>query len=60
MNRDKYISQIQAIRTEISQLTDLLWKDFENQEVFGSKEILQNQIIHDIIYGYEEEVIEEE
>jgi len=55
VDEDKYINRIQAIRASINSLIDELWEDKENQNVFIRKETLKEQIMDDILFGYENE-----
>lgn len=55
MDEKVYIGKIKKIRNLISELVDDLWKDKENQEVFVTKDKLKEQILDDIVSGYENE-----
>lgn len=53
MTQQEYESKLDLIRLQINALTNELWNISENQKCFSSKNRLQEQIICDILYGYE-------
>lgn len=55
MDTKEYISYLNEIRTKINSLTDNLWNIQENKDFFRTKYKLEEQIIHDILNGYEGE-----
>ena len=55
MNKETYINRIKYIRNLITDLVDELQDDPENKECFEYIGLLRNQVIHDILYGYEYE-----
>lgn len=55
MNKETYINRIKYIRNLITDLVDELLDDPENKEYFEYIGLLRNQVIHDILYGYEDE-----
>lgn len=58
MDVKEYISYLNEIRTKIKSLTDNLWDIQENRDFFRTKHKLEEQIIHDILNGYEGEKYE--
>lgn len=55
MDTKEYISYLNKIRTKINSLTDNLWNIQENKDFFRTKHKLEEQVIHDILNGYEGE-----
>lgn len=55
MNKEMYVNRIKSIRNSITDLVDELWSDPENKEYFINRRKLEQQVVDDICYGYEEE-----
>lgn len=57
MEEKDYINKIVSIREDIDNLVNILWCYEENREAYETRQELKNQVISDILTGYEKELI---
>ena len=58
MDTEEYTFYLNEIRAKIKSLTDNLWNIQVNRDYFKSKHKLKQQVIYDVINGYEGEKYE--
>jgi len=58
MDTEEYTFYLNEIRAKIKSLTDNLWNIQVNRDYFKSKHKLKEQVIYDVINGYEGEKYE--
>lgn len=58
MDTEEYTFYLNEIRAKIKSLTDNLWDIQVNRDYFKSKHKLKEQVIYDVINGYEGEKYE--
>lgn len=58
MDTEKYTFYLNEIRAKIKSLTDNLWDIQVNRDYFKAKHKLEEQIIYDVLNGYEGEKYE--
>lgn len=58
MDTKEYTFYLNEIRAKIKSLTDNLWNIQVNRDYFKSKHKLKEQVIYDVINGYEGEKYE--
>ena len=58
MDTEEYTFYLNEIRAKIKSLTDNLWNIQVNRDYFKSKYKLKEQVIYDVLNGYEGEKYE--
>ena len=58
MDTEEYTFYLNEIRAKIKSLTDNLWNIQVNRDYFKSKNKLKEQVIYDVLNGYEGEKYE--
>lgn len=58
MDTEEYTFYLNEIRAKIKSLTDNLWNIQVNRDYFKSKHKLKEQVIYDVLNGYEGEKYE--
>ena len=58
MDTEEYTFYLNEIRAKIKSLTDNLWNIQVNRDYFKSQHKLKEQVIYDVINGYEGEKYE--